>query len=66
MMLSRIDKAGEVLWRQSLIGESVYGAMALSELTDGGYLIAGLIQITNGRSYDAILLRTDAEGRVVE
>jgi len=37
------------------------------ELEDGGFIVvAGLIQLSNGRSYDAILLRIDAEGRVGE
>lgn len=40
--------------------------MALTELEDGGYLVAGLIQRVNGRSYDAIRLRTDSEGWVGE
>jgi dipeptidyl aminopeptidase/acylaminoacyl peptidase len=66
MLLSRVDKDGKVLWRRSLVGQTVYGAMALIELEEGGYLVAGLIQLINGRSYDAILLRTDAEGRVEE
>ncbi len=66
MLLSRVDEDGNVLWRRSLVGETVYGAMALIELEEGGYLVAGLIQLVNGRSYDAILLRTDAEGRVEE
>ena len=66
MPLSRIDEEGNVLWQRSLVGAVVHGAEALIELEDGGYLIAGFIQITNGRSYDAIILRTDAEGRVGE
>jgi outer membrane protein assembly factor BamB len=66
MLLSRVDEDGNVLWRRSLVGQTVYGAMALIELEEGGYLVAGLIQLINGRSYDAILLRTDAEGRVEE
>jgi hypothetical protein len=66
MLLSRVDGAGNVLWRQSLVGQTVYGAMALIELEKGGYLIAGLIQLINGRSYDAIILRTNAEGWVGE
>ena len=41
-------------------------ALGLIELDGGGFLVAGLIQIVNGRSYDAILMRTDAEGRVSE
>jgi len=66
MLLSRIDDEGNVLWRRSLVGQTVHGGMALAELEGGGYLVAGLIQLVNGRSYDAILLRTDAEGRVAE
>jgi hypothetical protein len=66
MPLVRVDKDGTVLWRQSLTQPDVYAADALIELDDGGFLVAGLIQITNGRSYDAIILRTDAEGRVEE
>ena len=31
-----------------------------------GALVAGLIQLVNGRSYDAFLLRTDPEGAVEE
>ena len=66
MLLSRIDKDGNLLWSRPLVGEEVYGAEALIELADGTYLVAGFIQITNGRSYDAIILRTDAEGWVEE
>ena len=66
MALKRIDEDGNALWERSLVGQSVYGAMALIELESGGFLVAGFIQIINGRSYDAIILRTDAEGRVHE
>lgn len=65
VLLSRVDEDGNVLWRRSLLDQNtVYGGMALNELDDGGYLVAGLIQLINGRSYDAILLRTDNEGMV--
>jgi hypothetical protein len=66
MLLSRVDADGNVLWRRSFFGQIVHGAMALAELGEGDYLVAGLIQLVNGRSYDAILLRTDAEGRSEE
>jgi outer membrane protein assembly factor BamB len=67
VLLSRIDEDGNVLWRRSLLERQVvYGGMALAELEDGGYLVAGLIQLINGRSYDAFLLRTDTQGRGVE
>jgi outer membrane protein assembly factor BamB len=66
MLLGRVDKDGNVLWMRSLVGHVVYGSQALIELEDDGYLVAGFIQITNGRSYDAILLRTDSSGQVGE
>jgi len=66
MPLARIDQDGNVLWRQSLAQQRVYSANALIELDDGGFLVAGMLTITNGYSYDAVLLRTDAEGRVWE
>ena len=67
VLLSRVDEDGNILWRRSLLEQqTVYGGMALIELEDGGYLVAGLIQLVNGRSYDAIILRSDGDGRVGE
>jgi hypothetical protein len=66
MQLRRIDENGNLLWKRSLVGQAVYAAESLIELEDGGFIVAGLIELINGRSYDAILLRTDAEGRVGE
>lgn len=64
LLLTRIDQNGEVLWRRSLIGPAVYGAMSSIELEGGGFLVAGLVNLVNGRSYDAILLRTNQDGEV--
>jgi outer membrane protein assembly factor BamB len=64
MALKHVDEDGNILWERSLVGQSVYGAEALIELESGGFLVAGFVQIIGGRSYDAIILRTDAEGRV--
>jgi len=61
MRIVRIAGDGSILWQRSLVGPETYGAMALAELEDG-FAIAGLIQIIGGRSYDALLLRTGADG----
>jgi hypothetical protein len=66
MALKHIDEDGNILWERSLVGQSVYGASALIELESGGFLVAGFVEIIGGRSYDAIILRTDSEGRVDE
>lgn len=63
MILSKVDQDGNVLWRQSLLDpNTVYGGMALAELEEGGFLVAGLVQIIGGRSYDAVIIRTDFGG----
>lgn len=66
MLLTRIDEGGNILWERSLVRTAVYGARGLIQLEDGGFLVAGFIQIRNGRSYDAIILRTDADGNIEE
>lgn len=66
MPLSLVDDEGAVLWSRLVAGSRVHGAEDLLALEDGGVVIAGFIQITNGRSYDAILVRTDAQGQVGE
>ena len=66
MLLTNIDEDGDILWDRSLIGTAVYGARELVQLEDGGFLVAGFIQIRNGRSYDAIILRTNADGNIEE
>jgi len=65
LLLNHVDEDGNVLWRRSLLEQqTVYGSMALIELEEEGYLVAGLIQLINGRSYDPILVRTDDHGRI--
>ena len=65
VLLNRVDEDGNVLWGRSLLDQqTVYGGKALVELEGGGYLVAGLIQLINGRSYDAFLVRTDDGGRI--
>jgi len=66
ILLSKVEEDGKVLWTRSLIGQLVHGAEALIELNDGGFLVGGFIQKSNGRSYDAIILRTDEDGWVAE
>jgi outer membrane protein assembly factor BamB len=62
MPLVCVDGAGSVLWSKLLAGSRVHAVRGIIELDGGDLLIAGLIQMVNGRSYDAILLRTEANG----
>jgi hypothetical protein len=64
MPLWKVDGSGTVLWERRLSDSSVYAATQAIELPDAGFLVTGLMSIVNGRSYDAVLARTDAQGRV--
>lgn len=50
-----VDENGHILWQQAPLGSGVFGAAALLE-TENGVLAAGLINLVNGRSYDAVLV----------
>ena len=64
MPLWKVDGSGTVLWEQRLNDSSVYAARTIIELPDGGFVVPGLKSIVEGRSYDAVLARTDARGRI--
>ncbi len=61
-----IDGEGSLLWESFPGVKAVQGAKGLLELSDGSFLVAGFIQLINGYSYDAFVLRTDSEGRLGE
>ncbi len=64
MPLWKVDGSGTVLWEQRLDDSSVYAARTILELSGGGFVVPGLKSIVNGRSYDAVLARTDGRGRL--
>jgi len=64
MPLWKIGASGDVLWERRLNDSALFANGAVIELSDGGFVAAGLKFIVSARSSDAVLLRTDAEGRV--
>jgi hypothetical protein len=64
MPLWRVDDDGTVLWERRQRSSHICGAFGLLELPDSGFLVSGFLMIVNARSYDAVILRTDAEGRI--
>ena len=62
--LFKVNEAGEVLWEARPAGSNVYAAQRILELEDGSLVVAALEQVVPGRSYDALLLRVDEQGRL--
>jgi outer membrane protein assembly factor BamB len=64
MPLFKVDGTGTVLWESRLSDEAVHVANAVIETEDGGIVVAAAKQIEPGRSYDALLLKLDRNGRL--
>ncbi|TFH09226.1 MAG: hypothetical protein E4H08_06215 [Candidatus Atribacteria bacterium] len=61
--LFKITESGDVVWEQRLGTAGGHIAYSLTELPDGGFLVSGMKTLINGRSYDIVLMRTDALGQ---
>ena len=65
VMLYKADSNGDSLWLKTIGGDSVETAgYDIRQTSDGGYIISGSTRNLNGDidSYDALLLKTDANG----
>jgi len=61
-MLMKLDPAGNMQWLKSFgFGETDW-FMYVQQTTDGGYIVAGATINPNPRSWDGLLLKTDASG----
>lgn len=64
--LLKIDGDGVVLWTRTIGGPMIEQANDLVQLSDGGWLIVGSTNDSNGNGgYDGLLVRTDSDGNVL-
>jgi Tol biopolymer transport system component len=64
--LIKTDTDGEIVWRRNLVeGRGNKAGMKILPAPDRGYLIVG-ITTEFGRGFEAILIKTDSEGNLVE
>jgi hypothetical protein len=63
----KLDASANLVWERRLADSTPYVAGRILVLRDGGFLIPGLrITVANMRDTDPVLMRTDAEGRIIE
>ena len=58
----KTDRFGKKLWDSYLGGSGFDSGRSIDQTVDGGYIISGTSTISN-LSFDAILIKTDTEGR---
>jgi hypothetical protein len=60
--LIKTDAEGNKLWDQTYGGAGQEWANSVQQTTDGGYIIAGFREFSQGRARDFWLVKTDADG----
>lgn len=64
--LMKLNGSGVVLWTRTIGGPMIEQANDLVQLSDGGWLVVGSTNDSNGAGgYDGLLVRTDSEGNVL-
>ena len=63
--LVRTDSEGNLLWDKTYGGIHSDVAMSVSELPDGGFLLAGWTGVEGVDSFDLWLVRTDGDGNAL-
>jgi hypothetical protein len=60
-----MDSTGNVSWEISYSGDSLYRTKAILRLSDGGYLLAGVISAKNDNNEDGFAARLSSSGQVM-
>ena len=62
--LFKLDEDGSLLWERRLDDNAVYVAGEPVEMEGGEVIVPAMRQLVPGRSYDALLVKVDREGRL--
>jgi hypothetical protein len=62
VMLMKTDSAGNFLWAKKYGGNNIDVGGSLTQTTDGGYIIGASTYSFGAGSYDAYVIKTDAQG----
>jgi len=60
--LVKTNAGGNTLWTRTYGGSGFDEAFSVQQTTDGGYILAGVIEDLGPRAYDFYLVKTDANG----
>jgi len=58
----KLDASGNVTWTKTFGGSSSDSVYSIQQVSDGGYIIAGITESSGAGSYDVYVLKLDASG----
>jgi hypothetical protein len=65
VFLIKTDSNGNQIWEKSFGELGNCEGNSIRQTTDGGYIIAGGIEVGTDKKMDALLIKTDSEGKIV-
>jgi len=65
VFLVKVDEAGDKLWEKTFGGAGDDVGYCVRQTLDGGYVIAGGFEITDGAPGDVYVIKTDAVGNMI-
>jgi hypothetical protein len=65
IFLIKTDANGNIIWAKTYGGMNYDWAYSVQQTSDGGYIVAGLTYSFGVGGYDALLVKTDANGNIV-
>jgi hypothetical protein len=62
--LVKTDASGDVQWAKTYGGTNLDRAYSVQQTSDGGYIVAGVTTSFGAGNWDALLIKTDANGNI--
>ena len=64
LVITKVDKEGKTIWRNTIEAKGVILANSIQETTDKGFIIGGTINDNDNRHNQFLMLKIDKNGKI--
>jgi len=61
----KLDFSGNIIWQKAYSGDNPQYAYSISQINDGGYIVAGYAYVPSAGGSDALIFKLDSEGNII-